>query len=475
MSAAGFAEDFDWDQVPESVMEAFGERLHLVETLLDPQIEPAAKRAERRRYCQQHGVGERTVRGYLHRYRKKGARALLFYRRRPTSPRVHDPHLRAKIIALIDELPTRSVPQLRKLIAADHALHGALDRISDRTVYRFLAENGLTKSARYRMLGDASRSSYRSFEAPHSMALLQADARDGIWLDTPQGRKKTYLFLWIDDFSRLILFGKYYFDEKLPAMLDSFRYGVLRYGIPLRVYLDNGKVYVARQFLAVLVDLQVKQVRHPPYQAYCKGKIEAANKIIKNQFQREAQLAGIRTLDELNSAFWAWMDLEYNARVHAATGQSPSNRFREGLPGDHRRITDLDHFNALFLWRERRTVSRYARIKLHGNQYPVTSVPHGSVVEVRFDPFDLSQLAIHDTAGARLETTSAAKQVSTHVPAVPEESRSKPPEVSAAARAYFTRLREQHHAQLRDRNQTSFRQFRTTDDDHDTTKEHHDA
>ena len=238
MSAAGFAEDFDWDKVPEPAMEAFSERLHLVETLLDPQIEPAAKRAERRRYCEQHGVGERTVRGYLHRYRKKGARALLFYRRRPASPRVHDPHLRAKIIALIDELPTRSVSQLRKLIAADHALHSALDRISDRTVYRFLAENGLTKSARYRMLADASRSSYRSFEAPHSMALLQADARDGIWLDTPQGRKKTYLFLWIDDFSRLILFGKYYFDEKLPAMLDSFRYGVLRYGIPLRVYLD---------------------------------------------------------------------------------------------------------------------------------------------------------------------------------------------------------------------------------------------
>ena len=67
---------------------------------------------------------------------------------------------------------------------------------------------------------------------------MQADARDGIWLDTPEGRKKTYLFLWIDDFSRKILFGKYYFDEKLPALLDSFRYCLLRYGIPLRVYVD---------------------------------------------------------------------------------------------------------------------------------------------------------------------------------------------------------------------------------------------
>ena len=90
-------------------------------------------------------------------------------------------------------------------------------------------------------------------------------------------------------------------------------------------------------------------------------------------------------------------------------------------------------------------------------------------MEVRFDPFDLAQLAIYDPGGGLLETTSASKQVTTQVPAVPEESRAKPPEVSAAARDYFTRLREQHHAQLRDRNQTSFSQFRTT------PKEHHDA
>ena len=159
---------------------------------------------------------------------------------------------------------------------------------------------------------------------------MQADARDGIWLDTPEGHKKTYLFLWIDDFSRKILFGKYCFDEKLTALLDSFRYCLLRYGIPLRVYVDNGQVYVSRHLIAILVELHIKHIRHPPYQAYCKGKIEAANKIIKNQFQREAQVAGIRTLDELNSAFWAWMDLDYNTRILAATGQSPDARFGDG-------------------------------------------------------------------------------------------------------------------------------------------------
>ena len=99
-------------------------------------------------------------------------------------------------------------------------------------------------------------------------------------------------------------------------------------------------------------------------------------------------------------------------------------------------------------------------------------VPYGTVVEVRFDPYDLAQLAIYDASGVLIETTSAAKQVTAQVPNIPAESAAKPPQVSAAARAWFTRLREQHHAALRDRNQTSFTRFQSTDDDN---KEHRDA
>ena len=54
--------EFAWEQIPEAVMEAFSERLRLVEMLLDPHLGNADKRAERRRYCEQHRVGERTIR-----------------------------------------------------------------------------------------------------------------------------------------------------------------------------------------------------------------------------------------------------------------------------------------------------------------------------------------------------------------------------------------------------------------------------
>ncbi|MCK5008094.1 MAG: DDE-type integrase/transposase/recombinase [Spirochaetales bacterium] len=454
------AEFMDWELIPERVFQAFQRRVELVELLLDPTVDNSTKREQRRRYREEHRVGDRTIRNYLHRYRKKGPRGLLFYRPRPPCPRIPDQQLREKILQLVHELPTRSVPQLRRLLAGDELYGPKMAQYSDRTVYRFLVENGLSKRERYRLLSETSRFSYHRFEAANSMALVQADARDGIWLDLPDGsRRKTYLFLWIDDFSRKLLYGKYYFDEKLPCLEDSFKYMILRYGIPAKQYCDNGKVYIARHFLAVLIDLGIKQVRHQPYCAYCKGKIEADMKIILNQFQREAALADFHTLEELNSAFWAWMELDYNKRVHSSTGQSPDDRFLQGLPEAHRRITDLQHFNALFLWRENRTVTKYGRIKLHGNQYPVTSRPHGSVVEVRYDPFDLKEVAVYDGKGTLLETTSVSKQVTRQAPCIPEESRKTARKISEEARRYFSRLREQHHQEQLQNQETPFSAF----------------
>ena len=181
-------------------------------------------------------------------------------------------------------------------------------------------------------------------------------------------------------------------------------------------------------------------------------------KIILHQFQREAARAGFRTLEELNSAFWAWMELDYNTRVHSSTGQSPTERFQQGLPQNHRRVTDLAAFQALFLWRLNRTVTKYGRVKLFGNQYPVTARPPRTVVQVRYDPFDLQQVAIYDPQHLKLlETTSVTQQLATQAPTVPEESRSRPPEVSQNARRYFSRLREQHQDHQKQLTETSFR------------------
>ena len=462
-----------WPDITDAHFEAFQRRLELVEVLLDEQVSLREKREAKRAYRFAYHVSDRTIRRYVLLYRKKGARGLLFFRfPTHTKERIDDPGLREHLIKLVHELPSRSIPQLRRLCAGDDEFAGKIQHISDRTIYRFLSEHSLGKKDRIALELHNDRSVYHSFEAPHSLALIQGDARDGIWLTDPEGRKfKTYLFLWIDDYSRKILFGKYYASEKLPRMEDSFKYAVLRYGIPESAYLDNGKVYTSKHFAFLLTKLGCKRIHHPPFQAHCKGKIEAQNKTIKHEFQDEAQRAGMQTIEELNTAFWAWSELSFNKRIHSATGQAPDKRFVDGLLKDHRRIEDVPWFLSLFLWREDRTVSKYGKIKLYGNEYPVTKRPARTVVQVRFDPCDLREVFLYDHNETFLENSWPSKQRTITAPGIPEEQQASQPQISEASRKLFSDLRKRYLANINETNQIDFSRFHTPKTDKDTPHE----
>ncbi|HYX06965.1 MAG TPA: Mu transposase C-terminal domain-containing protein [Bacteroidales bacterium] len=441
-------EIIDLNQIPEQLVNAWQARITLVESLLDDTISYQEKKKLRLEYMAEHNVCARTIRYYVAWYKKEGAARLLLYRPRPPAQRIEDQALQAKILDLIDERPTRSVKQLRDLLSCLADFKEKINRISNRTIYRFLQEKGLTKKKRYIMACASSRTSYHQFEASQSLALVQGDARDGIWIVLPDGKKrKTYLFVWLDDHSRKILYAEYYWDEKLPRMEDSFMKMILRWGLAEKVYLDNGHVYSAKHFAWLLAQLKIKKIHHKPYAAYCKGKIESCNKTLLYEFQAEAQLAGMSSLDELNTALWAWIDMVYNLRKHSSTGEVPNKRFQDGLPREVRRVTDIQWFNNLFLMRDTRTVSKYGKVKLFGNQYRVKDISHGTVVEVRFNPFDLKEVYIF-TDKKYNQTVTPAKLNTLTAPSVPEESKKSQHTVSQESRNYFTTLREQHQKML---------------------------
>lgn len=434
-----------WTELDEQHLESWQRRVELVETLLDERIHETERAEIRRSYIRRHGVSERTIRNYIRRYREHGAEGLLFHqsRRESRSPRIHEAGLRDKILALIEEHPRRTVPQLRRILTKDPDYTASIAAVSDRSIYRFLAERGLTQKQRAAKAIDPSRRSYRQFEATASMELVQGDARDGIWLpdpENPEKSRKTYLFGWVDDYSRKILSARYYWDEKLPRLEDSFKTMVLRWGIPKKAYLDNGNVYIARQFAFVLSRLGVRKIHHKPYQAWSKGKVEAIMKTLKTDFQSEAQRAGFRTLEELNSALWAWIDVEYNRRNHSTTGQPPNARFADALPTDHQRIENLEWFEALFLVPTTRTVHKYGLIKLEGNKYR-TKTTHGTVIEVRYNPFDLSAVWRYE-GDTCVETLTVHTLNNPVADRLPEERDVPAPEVSQASSRYFTELRE---------------------------------
>ncbi|MDA3950051.1 MAG: helix-turn-helix domain-containing protein [Spirochaeta sp.] len=430
--------------IDERHFEAYQRKVALVETLLDESIDEADRLQERRRYVAEHGVSERTIRNYLRRYRDKGAEGLLFHKPKgPSSPRIHDRRMREKILDLIEQRPSRTVPQLRRLLSADKELAEAVGQVSDRSIYRFLAEAGLTQKARREKSFGAGKKSYHKFEASCSMELVQGDARDVIWLPKAPGDdqvRKTYLFAWVDDYSRRILHAEYFWDEKLPRMEKTFKTMVLRWGIPKKCYLDNGHVYISTHFAFILAQLGIKKIHHGPYKSWAKGKVEAVMKTIKRDFQAEAQRAGFKTLEELNSALWAWLDVEYNRRNHSSTGEPPALRFEKGLPQEHRRVQDLEWFENLFLLYVYRKVAKWGTIKFEGNQYH-TEAAAGSDIEVRYNPFDLRKVWRFEN-GRKVETLGLKKLVNPAVEKLPVERQAAERKVSAEAAGYFTSLRE---------------------------------
>jgi transposase len=241
----------DWHGLSDIRFEKSATILELVESLADESLSLKERAGLRDEYRERHCVTDRTIRNYIARYRKGGAQAFLTPVVRPPSPRVHDRELAVAILALIKERPTRTVHQLRKLLMFDSRFTLKIAHVSDRSIYRFLLEHGLSQKTRYALLSEDGRMSFHRFQAARPLDLVQGDARDGIWLDTKDGKKKTYLFVWVDDYSRKILSGRYYFDEKLPRMEDTFKRLVLRWGIPQKVYLDYTEKKQMPKFLSI--------------------------------------------------------------------------------------------------------------------------------------------------------------------------------------------------------------------------------
>ncbi|MDN5933779.1 MAG: Mu transposase C-terminal domain-containing protein, partial [Pseudonocardia sp.] len=79
--------------------------------------------------------------------------------------------------------------------------------------------------------------------------------------------------------------------------------------------------------------------------------------------------------------------------MHSETGAPPLARWTEGVPDPLPRPSPAQLREA-FLWSEYRTVAKTATVSLHANQYQVDELLIGRRVELVFDPFDLTELAV---------------------------------------------------------------------------------
>lgn len=293
-----------------------------------------------------------------------------------------------KALELKKELPKRSTRKVIRLMELTREIKE--DEIKNSTLTRIFKQEGYTKQE---LTGIKSKIR-RRFQREEVNSLWQGDVSDGIWLPDPKDpsrMKKTYLVAFIDDCSRCVPHGEFFFNEKLPCLEITFKKGIERSGIPDQAYVDGGKIFCSEQFKLICADLRIEILTAPD--AASKGKIEKFNQTVKNDFFPEIMHAGITTIEQLNKYFWLWLNEEYAKKIHTETGKRPIDAFNEIK--NIRRV-DKDKLDKIFLWRDDRTVNKETcLISYENNLYEVKPELRGKKVGIRFNPFDLSKIYIY--------------------------------------------------------------------------------
>src|SRR5579859_4945304 len=224
---------------------------------------------------------------------------------------------------------------LAALVKADPAI-GQLPSYS--TVKRYMQAHGLVKLPElplHQRPGEARAErrrqtrEVRSYEASHVGALWHLDFDHGsLRVLTPGGQWQHPIALAIlDDHSRLCCHVQWYLSETAEDLVHGLSQAIQKRGLPRAILTDNGPAMVAEEVAEGLLRLGIVHERTLPYSPYQNGKQEVFWGTLEGRLMKMLDGVAELTLEFLNKATQAWVEIEYNRTVHRETSCSPVERF----------------------------------------------------------------------------------------------------------------------------------------------------
>jgi putative transposase len=338
---------------------------------------------------QEKRIHKRTMQQWLWLYNKHGLEGLLDSRR---STRGSCRAISAAILDRAESLrrqePARSIRTILSILAAEGFTVSA---ISKSTLNTHLNLRGASK---HKLASE--KGTFQRWEQKFANALWQGDTSAGLWLPDPTNPKKvkrTKLISFIDDASRVCVHAEFYWDEKLPSLVDCFRKALLKRGKPERLLCDNAFIYHSNTLKLMCAHLRIQVSFCTAYRPEGKGKVEKHYGTIKRSFYVEAEHAGITTLEELNQFFWAWLTKEYHHFKHSSLNMTPIERWRRD---EHflQRVTPENVRKALMLSAQRRVNERTAMVRVDNHWYQADPSMAGTDVEIRWQAGSRDQVEI---------------------------------------------------------------------------------
>ena len=374
-------------------------RLQIISPMLDApkgEIDATAKKLAKKQFRdvlnnKMVSYHERTIYEYYMNFKKNNLKGLMpkTYENKDTHPSVPDEIIK-EITSLKKELPTRSANKIITLLELNNLVEK--DYLHPRTVNRILKEKGYTTQS----LRNSNRT-HKKFEKKEIGKLWQSDVMHATYLPDGNGNKKmVYLIGFLDDHSRRLTHAQFYFDSTLPRLEDCLKKAVIKFGAPEALYVDNGRIYISKNFKLICARLGIRLKYAKPYHPEGKGKIEKLWQFIQKSFISELKNKHVNNIVELNDLFSAWLKVEYHDKVHTSLGMTPVEKWEQSKDKGAR----LQYFSPVeideaFLHYDQRKVDKYGTISFQGNSYEVDGTLVGKKVGLRYDPFHLDEVHIY--------------------------------------------------------------------------------
>jgi transposase InsO family protein len=319
-----------------------------------------------------------TLRRKLRKYRKGGFESLARKLRVDRGQtRAHPEKLVRRAIELKRDQPRRSHVTINKFLEVE-----SQTTIPKSSLYRYLKKAGATRLK----LGITKKKVRGRWSRDHTHALWVGDFEDGPWVLKEGEAVPTYFSGFIDCYSRDLVEGRYYYRENLAVLIDSLLRAWSVHGAPSELYVDWAKIYCSKALRAACYALNILLIHRGRGDPAVGGLIEKFIQTLQSQFEAEVRAGNILTLEELNRAFTAWLEMSYRRVKHSETGQPPRERYEEGLRVI--RHVDMEKVLLYFMQRETRTVHPvFSDVRLAGRFYRVDKELRGDRVEVRYDPY----------------------------------------------------------------------------------------
>jgi len=266
---------------------------------------------------------------------------------------------------------------LYRFCIANGLLHA--DRIAQTTFYRFIREYDL-------LTPTADDHKQRlAFSMKYANQLWQADTMFGPYMDTGLSlgsRKQAKLIAFIDDASRVLCHGEFFFEENVDTLVRAIRAAFYKRGVPEQLLVDNGSIYSSQEITLICARVGCL-LRHTPVRdAAAKGKIERFFRRVRDQFL--IQKLDLSSLDTLNRQFTHWVENDYNANPHDALGMKPIDRFGIDL-ARIRFLAPSEHNDELFYAEATRKVKKDNTFSFAGRRYETPVDLRDREIQLRYD------------------------------------------------------------------------------------------